>query len=201
MWISDLTTEDLSEEMIDRILFQGIEDTGESADCIIVLGSIKAVNYRVPVAVRAYREGRAGKILLCGGAIREFPDGQGMEAERMYRKAIELGVPAEDLIPEKLSQNTVENMLAALLMLQRNFWLNRVKGVLLVTAQFHMRRSLAIARYLFPAHIRIIPCPAEDDHTTRDNWKNTAHGRERALQEAKTVMECVQKGVIPDFEI
>ena len=64
MWVSEITEEDLRNEIIDKLLFNGIEDTGEKGDCIIVLGSIKASEYRVPVAVNAYNSGRASKIML-----------------------------------------------------------------------------------------------------------------------------------------
>ena len=73
--------------------------------------------------------------------------------------------------------------------------------MLLVTTAYHMRRSLAIARYLFPDHIEIIPCPANDNNTRRDNWMNTPVGIERAKGEAMNIVRCVINGVIPDFEI
>ena len=98
-------------------------------------------------------------------------------------------------------KSTVENILCALVELQRAFWLNRVKKVLLVTSTYHMRRSLAIARYLFPIHIDIVPGPADDNNTNRDTWMNTLKGRERAKREALNIVGCVKNGVIPDFEI
>ncbi len=201
MLVSKITEEYLTFETIDRLLFQDLEDTGESADCIIVLGSIKASKYRVPVAVDAYKTGRAAKIMLCGGKMRDFYDGKYSEAEHMYKATLELGVPEEDVILENSSYNTVENLLFALTKLQRTFWLNKVHRVLLVTTTYHMRRSLAIARYLFPEHIEIIPCPANDTNTRRDNWMNTQVGIERAKAEAMKIVECVANGVIPDFEI
>ena len=201
MWVSKITEDKLTDEIIDRLLFDGLEDTGENIDCIIVLGSIKAAKYRVPVAVNAYNAGRASKIMLCGGALRDFPEGKCIEAEHMYKKVLELGVPVEDIIMENTSQSTVENILCALVELQRTFWLNKVRKVLLVTATYHMRRSLAIARYLFPMHIEIISCPADDNNTNRDNWMNTTKGIERAKEEALNIIRCVNNGVIPDFEI
>lgn len=201
MWVSKITEHDLTNEIIDRVLFEGIEDTGENVDCIIVLGSIKATKYRIPVAVNAYNAGRAKKIMLCGGALRKFPDGEYREAEHMYKRVTECGIPKGNIIVENTSQSTVENILCAMVELQRTFWLNNVKKVLLVTATYHMRRSLAIARYLFPVHIDIVPCPADDDNTNRDNWMNTPKGVERAKGEALNIMRCVKNGVIPDFEI
>ena len=201
MLVSRITEEDLTIEVIDRLLFQGLEDTGENADCIIVLGSIKAAKYRVPVAVQAYKAGRARKIMLCGGKVREFPDGNYSEAKHMRQAALALGVAEEDIIMENQSQNTVENILFALIELQRSFYLNHVHGVLLVTTAYHMRRSLAIARYLLPKHITVFPCPANDNNTRRDNWMNTQVGTDRAKKEVMKIVESVLNGIIPDFEI
>ena len=201
MLVSRITEEDLTIEVIDKLLFQGLEDTGENADCIIVLGSIKAAKYRVPVAVQAYKAGRARKIMLCGGKLRDFPDGKYSEAEHMRQAALALGVAEEDIVLENSSQNTVENILFALVELQRTFWLNKVRRVLLVTTAYHMRRSLAIARYLFPDHIEIIPCPANDNNTRRNNWMNIPKGIERAKGEAMKIVSSVMGGIFPDFEI
>ena len=201
MLVSQITEKDLTIEVIDKLLFQGLDDTGENADCIIVLGSIKAAKYRVPVAVEAYKAGRTSKLMLCGGKLRDFPDGKYSEAEHMRQAALALGVAEEDIVLENSSQNTVENILFALVELQRTLWLNKVRRVLLVTTAYHMRRSLAIARYLFPDHIEIIPCPANDNNTRRDNWMNTSVGVERAKGEAMKIVSSVMGGIIPDFEI
>lgn len=42
MLVSSIKEEYLTVELIDRLLFQGLVDTGEDVDCIIVLGSAKA---------------------------------------------------------------------------------------------------------------------------------------------------------------
>lgn len=201
MLVSRITEEDLTFELVDRLLFQGLEDTGEPADCILVLGSSKAAQYRVPVAVEAYKAGRAKKIMLCGGVVRDFSDGTCREAEHMCKTALELGAAEEDVILENSSQNTVENILFALVEMQRAFCLNNVHRVLLVTTAYHMRRSLAIAKYLSPPHITIIPCPANDHNTRRDNWMKTPIGIERTKGEAMNLVRYVNNGVIPDFEI
>lgn len=45
MWVSKITKENLTNDVIDRLLFDGLSDNGASVDCIIVLGSIKAAKY------------------------------------------------------------------------------------------------------------------------------------------------------------
>lgn len=196
MKVSQLTSDSLTDEIIDRLLFDGLEDTGERGDCILVLGSTKAVQYRVPEAAALYHAGRAPKVLMCGGAAEGIP-----EAEQMRQRAQELGIPASDILVDPQSRNTIENILFALVELQRSCWLNRVDSVLLVTTACHMRRSLQIARYLFPQHIAVHPCPAEDTHTRRSNWMETEQGRSRATLEACNIIRCVKNGVFPDFEI
>ena len=119
----------------------------------------------------------------------------------MCKAALELGVPKDAIILEQSSQNTVENLLFALIELQRAFNLNSVHKVLLVTTAYHMRRSLAIARYLFPSHISVMPCPANDTTTRRDNWMKTPVGIDRTKTEAMKIVEYVINGVIPDFEL
>ena len=201
MLISKMTEENLTVDAVDRILFQGLEDTGNNADCIIVLGSMKAAKYRVPVAVDLYNAGRAGKIILCGGKLRNFPDGNYTEAEHMQQAALLLGVSAADIIVENTSQNTVENLRFALTELEKTRDLNKVQSVLLVTTAYHMRRSLAIAKNILPKHIAVFPCPANDTNTRRDNWMNTPVGTERAKSEAMKIVSYVVSGIIPDFEI
>ena len=169
MLVSTIKNEELLIDVIDRLLFKGLEDTEENADCIIVLGSIKAAKYRLPVAVEAYKAGRARKLILCGGTFRSFPDGNCSEAEHMYKAALDLGVNADDIILENSSQNTVENIQFALIEMQQYFDINKIHKVLLVTTAYHMRRSLAITERLFPDHIAIIPCPANDNNTRREN--------------------------------
>jgi uncharacterized SAM-binding protein YcdF (DUF218 family) len=201
MFISELTNRELTDKIIDSVLFEGLDDTEEAADCIIVLGSTKASQYKVPVAVSAYKEKRAPKLLLSGGKIKDFNEGRMSEANHMCRTAIMLGVKEEDIVLETLSQNTIENILGALFELQRVFCINHVRRVLLVTTSYHMRRSLSIARYLFPRHIEVLPCPADDTHTRRDNWAYNAEGRKRATDEVRKIIDCVGNGLFPDFEV
>ena len=124
MLVSTIKEEELTYEVVDRLLYSDLEDTGEAVDCIIVLGSIKASKYRVPVAVDAYTHRRASKVLLCGGKLRDFPDGCYSEAEHMRKTALELGIAKENIILENTSQNTVDNIRFALIELQKVFCLS-----------------------------------------------------------------------------
>ena len=88
MFISELKNRELTDKIIDSVLFEGLEGTEEAADCIIVLGSTKASKYKVPIAVSAYKENRVPKLLLSGGKIKDFNEGRMSEADHMCRTAM-----------------------------------------------------------------------------------------------------------------
>lgn len=97
MRILEIDRCNITEDIIDRVLFRELEDCGENADCIVVLGSIKAYRYRIPIAVEAYLKGRAPKILLSGGAIRDFDEGR----KRVNEEVINIITCVENgLIPD-----------------------------------------------------------------------------------------------------
>ncbi|MGM0866620.1 MAG: hypothetical protein ACQEWF_18255 [Bacillota bacterium] len=68
MYISKLDFEKLTYNQMTNLLFSDIEDHKENGDCIFVVGSSKAIQYRLPKAVELYKKGRASKILFSGGA-------------------------------------------------------------------------------------------------------------------------------------
>lgn len=97
MKVSLLKKDDLSKNIIDKMLYEGLDDMGEKGDCIMVLGSRKAHKYRLPKAISIYQDKRASKMLLCGGRMLETENGFLSEADIMKRKALEMGIPDEDI--------------------------------------------------------------------------------------------------------
>lgn len=112
-----------------------------------------------------------------------------------------MGVPDHDVLTEKLSMTTKENMICASLMLERHFRLYNIKKVLLVTGDHHMRRSLLMAQTYMPGWIEFIPCPAVYEFTGRSGWYHNEKGRALVEEEAKKVISYIREGSIPDFEI
>jgi len=102
----------------------------------------------------------------------------------MRRKAIEMGMPDENILLEELSMTTKENMICALLMLERAFKLSNVNKIILVTTNYHMRRCLLMARTYMLGWIKFSPCPADDINTKRDNWHKNEEGYQTAINEA-----------------
>ncbi|WP_064094223.1 YdcF family protein [Rossellomorea aquimaris] len=199
MYISKLDVENLSNDQMTKLLFSGVEDDNENGDCIFVVGSSKAIQYRLPKAVELYKEGRAGKILFSGGV--RWRDKELPEALELKKEAIALGVPEKDILTEAISLQTLENVLASLLVLDREFHLHNIKRILVVTTSYHMRRVHLTLRTYMPDWIHFTLCPAEDQNTREDNWFLTEIGRKRVKDECAKVIKYVQEGALLDQNI
>lgn len=123
--------------------------TAECYDAIIVLGAQVTpdgspsvqLGWRLDAAYEAYRM-KAVPIVVCGAQGRDEPM---TEAEAMSRYLKEKGIPETDILKDPDSVNTNQNLKnAAKLLRQRP----EVKRVLIVTSDYHVPRSLAIAKDL-----------------------------------------------------
>ncbi|MEI2417703.1 YdcF family protein [Orrella sp. JC864] len=122
------------------------------ADAIVVLGGHtansranwfeaydpKTARPRIDRAAELYKAGRAGKVVLSGGAL----EGQVSEAQGMAHGLRQLGVPDSALILENSSRTTYENAALTLQTLQDH----DIRTVLLVTSALHMPRAMAAFR-------------------------------------------------------
>ncbi|MBS4198543.1 YdcF family protein [Bacillus sp. FJAT-49732] len=199
MKISELKFEDLSDELMTKLLYSDINDDLKKGDCIMVFGSSKAVQYRLPKALQLYHEGRANKLLFSGGVAwngNSFP-----EAIILKNKALELGVPEEDILVETISTHTKENILASLLVLDRYFDLHKIERLLIVTASYHMRRTFLTLKTYMPDWIEFSLCPAEDQSTKKDNWFLNVHGRKRVTEESRKIISYIKEGAIVDWTL
>lgn len=165
------------------------------------MGSNKAQIYRVPVAAELYKSNKIKKVLLCGGTARNTEQGITTEAQMMKKRAEELEIPNYDILIEEISMTTKENILCALLPLEREFTLSKIQNIILITTNYHMRRSLLMAQTYLPSWINVISCPADDLNTKRDNWWLTEAGWQRATDEVLKIICYIKDGSIPDFTI
>lgn len=200
MRIEELKYSDITKEIVDRVLFEGLAYTGEEAPIAIVPGSNKATKYRVPVAAELYKNKKVKKLMMCGG--NKFCDnGRVTEAEAMKQKAVAMGVKEEDILLETKSETTKENIINALKCIREHYDTESMDKVILVTTSFHMKRSILLAEKHFPEHIKIIPCPCEDTRTNRNSWYKNKVGYERAVGEVIGIADYAKQKEIDSFEI
>lgn len=199
MKISELNPKTLTDEQISNLLYENISDDQVNGDCIVVLGSSKAIQYRLPIGMQLYNAGRAEKILFSGGVT--WPGTDLPESHLLKKKAVEQGMPEEDILIEDISLSTKENILASSLVLDRYFELHNIKRLLIVTTTYHMRRSLLTFKTYMPDWIQFSQCPGDDLHTRKDNWFLTELGRKRAETEARKIIEYIRIGGLMDGEL
>ncbi|MBM7600275.1 uncharacterized SAM-binding protein YcdF (DUF218 family) [Virgibacillus halotolerans] len=199
MKISQLQPEQLSDRQRTELLFNNLDDNYKSGDCIFVPGSSRAVEYRLPKAIQLYKEGRANKILFSGGVI--WKGTNLTEAELLANEAMRLGIPKNDILVEKVSRHTKENVLASMLILDRAYDLHHINRLIIVTAAIHMRRMHLVLKTYMPSWITYSLCTVDDRTTQKSNWFNYPFGRERVEREASKLIDYVKRGIIIDEEV
>ncbi len=118
-------------------------------DAIIVLGAqVKAdgtpsvqLSWRLDAAVSAYEQ-HAVPVVVCGARGKDEPMPEA-EAMRLYLE--ERGIPAEDILEDPDSFNTRQNLINAQRLLSSR---ESIQRVLIVTSDYHVPRSMALARDL-----------------------------------------------------
>lgn len=201
MKISEANLNELTDDELERLVFGYPElDRVPHCQAALVLGNRNANADRTPQAVSCYTAGLCDKLVLSGGAVWEA-DGETLtEAEMMFRYCRDRGVPESDLIKEELSQTTIENMLCGALMMQRSFeYVSNVKNLLLITSEYHMRRSFLLAKALLPRNMNVFCCPAKGLFT-RDNWQSRDSFRTLVSMEAFFMQEQIVNGLTEDGE-
>jgi uncharacterized SAM-binding protein YcdF (DUF218 family) len=91
--------------------------------------------------------------------------------------------------------------ICSLLTLDRALGLNNIHRIFLVTARYHMRRSILMAVAYMPQWNEIVPCSAADINTRRHNWFLTDRGYKRAVEESYKIINYIREGSISDFNI
>lgn len=200
MKISELDPNNLTDEQMTALLYKDIKDDLKHGDCIFVFGSSKALEYRLPKAIQLYKENRAPKILFSGGPTYGSNHTES-EAILLRNKAMELGVPEDDILIETISKHTKENVLASLLILDRAFDLHNIKRLLIVTTTYHMRRTLLNLKTYMPSWIEYTLCPADDTNTKMDNWHLNEKGRKRVENESKKLITYIRQGALVDEQL
>lgn len=198
MLLSNIDFKELTDVLIDRIVFGFPDDDGKNGDCILVFGSKRWMNERVNHAVKLFNEKRAPYILFSGGLGQhsEVP-----ESELMRQMAIAMGVPSEAIIYEGESKNTTENVLCSLLALERKILLQDIKRLIIVSSPHHMQRCmLTLSRYM-PKWIEYTYSCDNSSICARDNWKINEESKISVKKEAAKLLFYSKNKYIDDKEI
>ncbi|MFB5191915.1 YdcF family protein [Alicyclobacillus fastidiosus] len=200
MLISEMSLEKLTKAQITDLVFgmeSEIDDGTLSGDCIFVFGGTSME--RTDKAVALFNDARAPYILFTGGD--RYGTRTDREALVLRDRAIELGVPKESTMVETSSNNTIENILCSLVILDRKLGLHSIRRLLLVSQQWHMRRCMLMFRTFLPSWVDLVWCPEDRLVASRDNWWKEPEWERRVMNEAFKVVNGVQDRYFIDADI
>ncbi|MET2901103.1 YdcF family protein [Vibrio rotiferianus] len=169
-------------ESITQVVFPTHQDEFQHAEVLVVLGSYKATQYKMPTAVRLYKEKKVSKLLLSGGnlAIDQKP-----EFESMKEYALDNGVPDSDIILERHAKNTVENAQYSSEIIVESEIAKR--SVAILTTAFHIKRAKYLFKNALPQCLELHSYFVNDQSTRRDNWWLTESAISRVMHSHEVI--------------
>lgn len=142
--------------------FLSPQDKLQHADAIVAVSGGET-SQRTKEAVKLYEEGYAPKLLFSGAAA----DHNGpSNAAAMRADAIDMGVPASDILVEEDSNTTAENASKAAPIL-KGIDANKI---ILVTSPYHQRRASLSFRQALGPNVEIINHSATDSAWRKNSW-------------------------------
>lgn len=141
-----------------------VRDELEKAQAIVVLGGDSLAGDRIQRAARLYHQGWAPRLILVGPALRTYLN----ETELMEREARNLGVSREKILRVPQATNST---LEEALRLRSVFDEHNLRRVIVVTSNFHARRSRRIFRAVYqPRGVQVWVDAAPDVRFDPDRW-------------------------------
>ena len=136
-------------------------------------------------AAKLYIEGMAKYIIFSGRVnpnISEYPS----EAEWLKSIAVNLGVPADNVICETEAAHTFDNAKFSLALLDKMDV--SIDKVILVCKEYHSRRALLTYQYYFPQNTEFFVSTITDKRgLNRENWTTKIEYIERIMSEVEKI--------------
>ena len=191
----------LSDAQKDEILFnKAFGQLPPSCDAALVLGcGIDEMRSRAASAAALCSCVPVGKVIACGGVVRQFGGTAMQECEILRRFLREAGVTAE-IVAESNSKDTIENILFAFTLLKNDLLSQKKLRVAVVTSPWHLRRATQLAKCLMPKTVSVYgyhPDPARQ----RLSGEHSPVLRTQAENELRFLREAVECGFAEDFQM
>jgi len=146
-----------------------VDQSPDAADVIVILGDDNFEADRASRAADLYKAGRAPRIIASGRYLRPYASIAELETHDLADR----GVPKNAIVPlAHHAANTREEAAAIAQLLSARGW----KRVLLVTSNYHTRRSAYICRREFPSGTFLHVIAARDSEYDPENWWRTRTG-------------------------
>ena len=197
MYLTDINTRNIDDEIIRRVLFSSVTVEYLEADCLILFGChIKLLlDERISLAINILHRKKISKIIITGGV---GVHGDFNEAEYMKEKLLDNGISEEMILVENKSTTTEENIINSIKILRKNNLIDN-KNIVLVSNQAHLRRiGMELKKQLNGKNVEII---YEYPHTSIISFENILKSDEyklMAINEVKKIIRFIREVIIDD---
>ena len=191
----------LSAAQKDEILFgKAFGQLPPPCHAVLVLGGgIDDMRSRAASAAALLASVPVGKVIACGGVVRQFGGAAFPECGILSRLLREAGVSAE-IVVEHNSKDTIENILYAFTLLKTDLMLQKRLSVAVVTSPWHLRRATELAKCLMPKTVSVYGYHSDYGRQRLTGARSPAL-LAQAENELRFLHDAVECGFADDFEI
>ena len=200
MRLTEINTQNITDDIIKKVLFNTIKSKFLEADCLIIFGChLKPLlDERLECAIKILKSKKIDTILLTGGI---GVNGNFNESEYMKKALLNFGIAENKILVDDKSTSTEENIVNSIQILRDNNLINN-KKIVLVSNQAHLRRiGMELKKQLDGEKFDIIYEYPENSIISFDNVKNDNDLRNLATNEVKKIIRFIEQGIVDDEEI
>lgn len=200
MRLTEINTQNITDDIIKKVLFSIIKSKFLEADCLIIFGChLKPLlDERLECAIKILKSKKIDTILLTGGI---GVNGNFNESEYMKKALLNFGIAENKILVDDKSTTTEENIVNSIQILRDNNLINN-KKIVLVSNQAHLRRiGMELKKQLGGDKFDIIYEYPENSIISFDNVKNDNDLRNLATNEVKKIIRFIEQGILDDEEI
>lgn len=200
MRLTEINTQNITDDIIKKVLFSTIKSEFLEADCLIIFGChLKPLlNERLECAIKILKSKKIDTILLTGGI---GVNGNFNEAEYMKKALLNFGIAENKILVDDKSTTTEENIVNSIQILRDTNLINN-KKIVLVSNQAHLRRiGMELKKQLDGDKFDIIYEYPENSILSFNNVKNDNDLRNLATNEVKKIIRFIEQGIVDDEEI
>lgn len=200
MRLTEINTQNITDDIIKKVLFSTIKSKFLEADCLIIFGChLKPLlDERLECAIKILKSKKIDTILLTGGI---GVNGNFNESEYMKKALLNFGIAENKILVDDRSTTTEENIVNSIQILRDTNLINN-KKIVLVSNQAHLRRiGMELKKQLNGDKFDIIYEYPENSIISFDNVKNDNDLRNLATNEVKKIIRFIEQGIVDDEEI
>ena len=200
MRLTEINTQNITDDIIKKVLFSTIKSEFLEADCLIIFGChLKPLlDERLECAIKILKSKKIDTILLTGGI---GVNGNFNESEYMKKALLNFGIAENKILVDDKSTTTEENIVNSIQILRDTNLINN-KKIVLVSNQAHLRRiGMELKKQLDGDKFDIIYEYPENSILSFNNVKNDNDLRNLATNEVKKIIRFIEQGIVDDEEI